>query len=346
MRYFVFGLSIGRLGAFAVALALPLNLVAASSAPAAAAPTIIMKMGIATINDQQHEWLKRYKAAVEKDSNGRIDVAIYPSSQLGSIPRMIEATQFGAIQGYAGPAEFFAGIDPRFQVLGAPALFENGDQAQKTMEDPEFSKQFLALGDSKGLVGIGLFYYGENGVNTRKPVEKPSDLDDLKIRDYGGDMQAAMMKSIGCAGVPMPLDQVMPAIQQGAIDGTISVITTSAAYKSNEAAKYFAPINLSTLAVAVTVSKIWLKTLPPDLQKIVVDDGRIVSHEIHPWNQEFIKTQTAKWIAQGGVINTFTPSQLKQVHDAESHVASDVLKDKPEVKALYDLAVKTAAKYR
>lgn len=341
----MFGLSIGRFGALAVALALPFNLVVASSAPASAAP-IIMKMGIATLNDQQHEFLKRYKAAVEKDSKGRIEVAIYPSSQLGSNQRMIENTQFGAIQGYAGPAEFFAGVDSRFQVLGAPALFENGDQAQKTMEDPEFMKQFLALGDAKGLVGIGLFYYGENGVNTRKPVEKPSDLNGLKIRDYGGDMQAAMFKSVGAVGVPMPLDQVMPAIQQGAIDGTVSVITTSTAYKANEAAKYFAPINLSVLADSVVVSKIWLNTLPPDLQKIVIDDGRLVSHDIHSWNQDFIKSQTAKWVAQGGVLNTFSAAQLKQLHEAESHVAADVLKDKPEVKALYDFAVKTAAKYK
>ncbi len=111
-----------RLAPLLIATVVAAHFTVAMRVPAAAAP-IVMKMGIATLNDQQHEWLKRFKTSVERDSKGRIEVTIYPASQLGSIPRMIEGTQFGSIQGYAGPPEFFAGIDPRFHVLGAPALF-------------------------------------------------------------------------------------------------------------------------------------------------------------------------------------------------------------------------------
>ncbi len=334
-----------RLTPLLCALALTAGLLIGVNARAVAAP-IIMKMGIATVNDQQHEWLKRYKAAVERDSKGRIEVQIYPASQLGSIPRMIEDTQFGSIQGYAGPAEFFTGVDPRFQVLGAPALFANSDQAQRTLEDPELNVPFLALGEAKGLKGIGLFYYGDNGIDTRRPVRDAADLKDLKIRDYGGAMQAALMKSLGITGVPMPLDQVMPALQQGAIDGTVSGITTSAALKYYDTAKYFAPLNLSILAVVVVVSKEWYQTLPADLQRIVADDGRAVSHDIYPFTTAFIKSTSSTWVSSGGVMTEFTAAQLQTVHDLESHVAADVLSDKPDVKQLYDLVVKVARKYR
>ena len=304
-----------------------------------------MKMGTATVNDQQHEWLKRFKTAVERDSKGRIEVQVYPASQLGSIPRMVEDTQFGSIQGYAGPAEFLAGVDPRYQVLGAPALFDSPEQAQKTFEDPELNTPFLALGEAKGLKGIGLFYYGDNGFDTRRQVRDVADLKDLKIRDYGGAMQAALMKSLGITGVPMPLDQVMPALQQGAIDGTVSAISTSAAFKYYDAAKYYAPLNISVLAVVVVVSKQWYDALPPDLQRIVMDDGRAVSHDIYPYTIGFLKSAATTWVSSGGVMAEFTPAQLRAVHDLESHVAADVLSDKPQVKQLYDLAVKVAAKY-
>ncbi len=69
--------------------------------------TYVMKLGTATINESQHEWCKRFVAMVEKDSGGRIKGEIYPASQLGAIPRQIEGVQFGAIQGYVGPPEFF-----------------------------------------------------------------------------------------------------------------------------------------------------------------------------------------------------------------------------------------------
>jgi len=59
-----------------------------------------MKLSTATLNDTQHEWLKRFAAAVEKDSGGRIKAEIYPASQLGAIPRQIEGVQFASIQGW------------------------------------------------------------------------------------------------------------------------------------------------------------------------------------------------------------------------------------------------------
>src|SRR6478736_10404978 len=81
----------------------------AAPAQAQADKTFVMKMGVATINDTQHEWLRRYVAAVEKASNGRIKGEIYPASQLGPIPRMIEGVQFGSIQSWIGPPEFLVG---------------------------------------------------------------------------------------------------------------------------------------------------------------------------------------------------------------------------------------------
>ena len=333
-----------RIAPLAGALALALGSFAGSTLQASAAP-IVMKLGMATVNDQQHEWGKRFKAAVERDSKGRIEVQVYPASQLGSIPRMIEGTQFGSIQGYVGPMDFLTGVDPRYEIMGAPALFDTPEQAQKTLEDPEVNAPFLALGSDKGLKGIGIFYYAQNGFNTRTAVKDPSGLKGLKIRDYGGQMQAALMASLGISGVPMPLDQVLPALQQGAIDGTVSGITTSAALKYQDAAKYFSPLNISVLCDVVVVSKTWFDGLPPDLQKIVVDDGKSVSHDIYGYTVTFTKSQTAAWLAGGGVMTDFSPAQLKQVHDMESHVAADVLKDAPTVKTLYDVVVRVSKKY-
>src|SRR5882724_13457907 len=77
-----------------------------SAAHAQADKVMVMKLSTATINDTQHEWLKRFAALVEKDSGGRIKAEIYPASQLGAIPRQIEGVQFGSIQGWMGPPEF------------------------------------------------------------------------------------------------------------------------------------------------------------------------------------------------------------------------------------------------
>src|SRR5450432_2929254 len=106
----------------------------------ASSQTLVMKLSTATLNDTQHEWMKRFAVAIEKNSNGRIKAELYPASQLGAIPRMIEGTQLGSIQLFISPPEFFVGIDQRFELLSAAGLVESEQQAVKLVADPEFTK--------------------------------------------------------------------------------------------------------------------------------------------------------------------------------------------------------------
>ena len=108
--------------AIAVTAALVCGLAPFLGALPASAADFVMKFGTATINETQHQFIKFYKDEVEKASNGRIEVQIYPASQLGPIPREIEGVQLGNIQGYIGPVDFFVGVDPRFGVFSAPMI--------------------------------------------------------------------------------------------------------------------------------------------------------------------------------------------------------------------------------
>src|ERR1700752_4238834 len=108
--------------------------------------TYVMKLGIATINDSQHEWCKRFAAMVEKDSGGRIKGEIYPASQLGPIPRQIEGVQFGSIQAWMGPPEFLVGVDMRYEALSAPGLLTSYDQMVKVIHDPAVRDMMFGFG--------------------------------------------------------------------------------------------------------------------------------------------------------------------------------------------------------
>src|ERR1700683_4533596 len=139
------------------ALAILAVLASPSAAYAQGANTYVMKLSTATVNDTQHEWLKRFAAAVEKDSGGRIKGEIYPASQLGSIPRQIEGVQFGSIQGFVGPPEFLVGVDDRYEVMAAPGLVDSMAHALRLSADPAVLKLMLGLGAEKGLHGVGMF---------------------------------------------------------------------------------------------------------------------------------------------------------------------------------------------
>jgi len=111
--------------------------------------TYAMKITLPTINDPSYMFAKAYAAALEKDSGGRIKPQIFPVSQLGSIPRQIEGTQFGSIQCAIMPPEFFVGVDDRFEVMAAPGLVDTLAHGQRIAADADVRKLMLGLGPTK-----------------------------------------------------------------------------------------------------------------------------------------------------------------------------------------------------
>src|SRR6476659_3326989 len=137
--------------------------------------TYVMKFTLPTLNDPSYQFTKNYAAAIERESAGRIKTEIYPASQLGSIPRQIEGTQFGAIQCAVIPPEFFVGVDERFEVLASPGLVDSIEHAHRLTTDLETQKLILGLGADKGLHGVGLFLNGMSSVITKKAIRNLGD---------------------------------------------------------------------------------------------------------------------------------------------------------------------------
>src|SRR5260370_21183738 len=210
-----------RACAFFLAVAL---LAAAPGSAAAQDKSITIKLATATLNDAQHEGMKRFAAAIDQTANGRMKSEIYPASQLGAIPRMIEGTQLGSIQIWVGPPEFLVGVDQRFELLSVPGLFQNDEHAVKTVADLEFSKAFLAIGANKGLVGASLFAYGPVAFAMRAPFRTLADLRGKKIPVLASPFQTEQITRLSPTAILLNLSDVLPALQQGTIDGTFSAI--------------------------------------------------------------------------------------------------------------------------
>jgi TRAP-type C4-dicarboxylate transport system substrate-binding protein len=329
-------------------LALACSIFAVFPRPAQADP-IVMKMGTATAgtpDDSQYLWMQLFKAMVERDSKGRIEVQLYPNSQLGSIPREIEDVQFGAIQGWVGAPEFLSGVDPRFQLLSAPGVFSSVGQFFKTLQDPQFNAAFLALGAEKGLKGIGLTYAVPAAVTLRRPVSKAGDIAGLKLRTLAGPLQSGEFSLLGATPVPMPLDQVMPALQQGAIDGVVAGITVASTFKYYTIARYLLELNQPYVATITVVSKTWFDALPADLQKIISDDGRKIAHDVYPRTVEIVTKAHKTWLDGGGQLIEISPAEQAQLLPKLAKVGADYARDKPEVSKLYELMVSAAGRYR
>jgi TRAP-type transport system periplasmic protein len=332
-------------GAAVVVIAGVASLLALAS-PAAAQGTapITMKLSTATINDTQHEWLKRFAATVEKDSGGRIKAEIYPASQLGAIPRQIEGVQFASIQGWCGPPEFLVGVDERYEAMSSPGLFTSREQYERTIKDPTVTGLMLGLGANKGLVGAGIFPIGPSSIITRKQIQHLSDYAGLKIRVLASPFQLEMIKRMGASPVAMTLADVLPALQQGAIDGSLTTMTQYTTLHYIDAAKYVVETDQPYVSSITVLSKKWVDGLPADLQKIVRDDATKTSFDMLSFIDQFFDAQRQVWKDSGGSAIHLPEADQAAMLAKISSIAEDLSATKPDLNATVKTIFAAAAK--
>ena len=288
-------------------------------------------------------WFQRFAAMVEKDSGGRIKAEIYPASQLGPIPRQIEGVQFGSIQAWMGPPEFLVGVDKRYESLSAPGLFTSEDQAVRVINDPPVRKLMLEqLGGNKGLEGVAMAPIGPSAIAMRKEVKHLADFKGAKIRVLASPFQLELIRRMDASPVAMTLGDVLPALQQGAIDGALATITVYTTFKYADVTKYVIETDQPYLNSIVVMSKKWLATLPPDLQKIVRDDATKVSKEIIPFVKQFFARQREVWKEQGGVLISLPAAEQSAMIAKVASIGEDLSKDNPELNKAVKLAFESA----
>lgn len=304
------------------------------SAHAAGDQSYVMKLGTATINDAQHEWCKRFVAMVEKDSGGKIKGEIYPASQLGPIPREIEGVQFGAIQGYIGPPEFLVGVDARYEVLSAPGLVTDMAHGVRVASDPQLQKTMFSFGADKGIHGVALFVSQPSSIVSRDPVRHLADLKGKKLRVLAADMQKEMLERLGASPIAMTLGDVLPAIQQGTIDGAVLALTVDTTMRYYDAAKYITETNQPFIFSMAFLSKKWFDGLPKNLQTILDTDARKAAAEVNPWAVDFYAKESQIWAQHGEIIKLPANEQAEMMTTLEG-VGQDVVKRKPALAEAY-----------
>jgi len=331
----------GAAGASILWLALALG-----GTQAADEKTYVMKITLPTLNDTVHQLAKNLGAAVEKDSGGRIKAEVYPASQLGSMPRQIEGTQFGAIQCAIMPPEFFVGLDERFEMMTAPGLVDSMEQGQRLAADPEVLKLMLGLGANKGLRGVGLFLATPSSVISKKAIRHLEDFKGKKLRIFASDFQFEALRRLGATPVAMSLGDVLPAIQQSTIDGAIAALNVFVPMQYQDAAKYVTETNQPSIFLIVEVSRKWYESLPKDLQQVVDNAAARETVLINKETAAFVDKMRKTWVERGGELIHLPPDEQAAMLKTFASVGADVSKTKPPVQTAYQTVLEAAKRAR
>jgi TRAP-type C4-dicarboxylate transport system substrate-binding protein len=308
---------------------------------AVAQPT--MKIGLATINDGQHEHAKRFAAAMEKTAPGKLKIEIYPADQLGAAARLIEGLTLGTVEGWIGPPEFLVGQDPRYQIMGAPGLVTDMEHGYRLCKDPALRNALLSLGDQKGIKGIGAIVNGPNFYATRKPFRTLADFKGTKMRVFGSPMHTLAMEKLGATGVPMSPGDALIALGSGAIDGNRTAMSLLVAFKYFDVVKYATQVNGDAMIFSVfVVGKAWFDRLPPDVQKAVLAAGGDVEDDVRVFAMDRQRATERAWRESGAELIQITGPEQAEFVKRMVAVGEEVAANNPRIKESYTLLVDRA----
>ena len=199
-----------------------LALTAAFSVSAQAQQKLVLKASdVHALGYPTVEAVENLGKKMEKATNGRISVQMYPSMQLGGEKEAIEQAQVGAIAFARVSVGALGPVVDELNVFNLPYVFRDTAHAQKVM-DGDIGKELLdkVTNSGRGIIGLCWMDAGaRNFYTTKKPVHNMADLKGQKIRVMGNPMFVDMANSMGANGVPLGYDQVFSSLQTGVIDG-------------------------------------------------------------------------------------------------------------------------------
>jgi TRAP-type C4-dicarboxylate transport system substrate-binding protein len=269
----------------------------------------------ASIAPEGSTWMKvlrEYDTAIRQESGGRMGFKIYAGGVQGEDKDVIKKIRLGQIQSAGFTGVGLGEIAPKVRILDSPFLFHNYDEVDyiyKTF-DQEFDQAFR----DNGFILLGWAEVGFVYVFSNTPIRTLADMDNVKMWMWEGDVVAEeTFKAFHLNPIPLSVVDVLTSLQTGLINGVYISPYAAIALQWNSRVKYMMSVPLADACGAVVIVKKMFDKLPPDLQDILVRDGRKYMAELtaksRKENEEAIPTMAKSGLQ---VIKVTSPTTLKE----------------------------------
>ena len=227
-----------------------------------------------------------FKNYCESNSSGRIQVEIYPSSQLGSTQEALQQCMQGTLECVMGGDGETATLYPNIQCMSIPYLFNNRDEYY-AMLDSDYMKAVYA--DIETQLGIKTLASSDNGgfrnfSNNIRPIHSAADMEGLKIRVMESPIFRKLCESLGASATPMAYNELYSALQTGVVDGQENSPGTTLNGSFYEVNKYYILDGHAISSIYLYINSAFFNDLPEDLQKVVVDAGETATYAMRGGN--------------------------------------------------------------
>lgn len=277
----------------------------------------VMKVAVATAPDRSlTKALYEFEKIVEKETNGAIDVVVYPDGQLGGDLQVFEGLKMGSIEASTMSTGPIASFAPKMNIFDLPFLFKDTKTAHEIL-DGEIGQELLKELEGTGVIGIN---YWENGyrhlTNSVREVKTADDVKGLKIRTLENNLHIAIWEALGAVPTPMAYTELFTALEQKVVDGQENPVGNVISNKMYEVQKYLTKTGHVYNASPFLVSEAFWKKLTSEEQEIIkkaAEEAKVFQRNL---NAEEEATAFDQLVKEGMVITELSEQERQTFVDA------------------------------
>ena len=211
-------------------------------------------------------WAERVEAA----SDGRIEVELYPSMQLGGAPpTLYDQARDGVVDVVWTVLGYTPGRFPKAEVFELPFIGTSGEATSRAFHTWAMEN---AAEEFDGVHVLALHTHGPGLIHANKAIETPADLEGLKVRGPSRVINT-MLEVLGATPVGMPVPQVPESLSKGVIDGAVIPWEVTGALKTSELVgnhtEFSGENGLYTVGFAFVMNEDTYEGLPDDLRAVI-----------------------------------------------------------------------------
>jgi TRAP-type C4-dicarboxylate transport system substrate-binding protein len=270
-------------GALAVCLALPPTLARSQEV------TLRLHSFLPPVANPMKHYIYPWAQKVEKESNGRIKVQVFPSMQLGGkAEQLLTQVRDGVVDiAWALPG-FTPGVMPKLEIFELPFLHRSTHATVMALQDyvPKYMQK-----DFEPYHVLLVHCHAGALFMTKDPINKVEDFKGMKLRSYSRT-NAWILEALGAAPLQVALPELAPMLSKGTVTGSILPYEIAPSVKMQDLTDYFTTLappqpRLSTAIFTFLMNKQKYESLPPDLKKVIDNNsGRnLAPHAIEVWDR-------------------------------------------------------------
>jgi len=281
--------------------------------------------------------LKAACAEILKESNGRLNIEVYPSGQLGSDTDTLSQVRSGAIDFICTAGSIYGNLMPTAAINSIAFAFPDYATVWKAM-DGELGAHIKSSFDKVNLTQVGrVFDHGFRQItHSTKPINTPKDLVGMKIRVPATPLWTSTFKGLDASPATVPIGELYTALQTKVVDGQENGLPTIDAVKLYEVQKYCSTTSHMWEYFSLVGNKKNWNALPEDLRALATKTFDAYAMKQRTAHDSLNSTLEAKLKSQGMQFNRVDTKPFRETLQKVGYYAEWQKKFGPETWALLE----------